>query len=296
MKMKIVAALGGNALGNTASEQKKLLKEASQSLVGLIKLGHEVVFVHGNGPQVGMIQKAFDGAMPLAECTAMSQGYIGFHLQNALQNALMENKIDRSVATVITQVRVDEKDEGFKNPTKPIGSFFKSEPKNEYQYIEDAGRGYRRVVPSPKPIEINELKDIETLIHNGAVVIACGGGGIPVVSKNSVYESVDAVIDKDYASALLADQLDADCLMILTEVDQVAINFGKENEEWLSEMTIKKAKKYLEAGHFGKGSMAPKVSAAIEFVEKNPKRQAIITSLKNAHNVMDTPNKTVIKN
>lgn len=296
MKKKIVVALGGNALGDTPTEQKELLREASKPLAELIKKGHELVFVHGNGPQVGMINIAFGGEMPLPECTAMSQGYIGFHLQNALQNSLKLIDVDRNVATVITQVRVDENDEAFKTPTKPIGAFFSEKPEDEFEYIEDSGRGYRRVVASPKPLGILEKENIESLIKNDKVVIACGGGGIPVVQKGNNFDTVDAVIDKDYASSLLADELDADILMILTEVDQVAINFGKENEEWLEEMTIETAKEYLEIGHFGKGSMAPKVAAAIEFVEKSPKRQAIITSLNNAEIVMETKNKTVIKN
>ncbi len=296
MKMKIVAALGGNALGENASEQKMLLKEASKSLADLIGKGYELVLVHGNGPQVGMINKAFNGEMPLAECTAMSQGYIGFQLQNALQNALDENSINRKVSTVITQVLVDENDQAFQNPEKPIGMFFSSIPEYEYQYMEDSNKGYRRVVASPKPLDIIEIDTIQTLINEGNVVVACGGGGIPVIRKNDVLESVDAVIDKDYASASLAHHLNADCLMILTEVNQVAINYGKENEEWLENLSIEKAKEYLELGHFGKGSMGPKVAAAIEFVEGYPHRQAIITSLKNAKNVMETKEKTVIKN
>lgn len=293
--MKIVTALGGNALGETPAEQKELLKEASISLSGLIQAGYEIVFVHGNGPQVGMINNAFEGKMPLSESTAMSQGYIGYHLQNALQNALNTKKVKRDVASVITQVRVQEDDQGFTNPEKPIGAFHKEKPTDEFQYIEDSGRGYRRVVASPKPLEILEINNIKTLIEDGFVVIACGGGGIPVIKKGESLEGVDAVIDKDYASALLADKLDAECLMILTAVDQVALNYGEENEEWLSELTTKKAKEYLDKGHFGKGSMAPKVAAAIEFVEKGVDRQAIITSLKNADKVMETSKKTVIK-
>ena len=296
MKKKIVVALGGNALGDSALEQKELLKEASKPLAQLIKKGHELVFVHGNGPQVGMINIAFNGQMPLAECTAMSQGYIGFHLQNALHNSLKKSEVKRNVATVISQVEVNKTDFAFKNLSKPIGAFHDTKPKDNFEYIEDSGRGYRRVVASPKPLDILELENIKSLIKDGNVVIACGGGGIPVIKKDNTYETVDAVIDKDYASSLLADKLDADVLMILTEVDQVAINFGKENQEWLETMTVKEAKEYLDMNHFGKGSMEPKVRSAIEFVEKNPKREAIITSLKNADIVMETKNKTVIIN
>ena len=294
--MKIVTALGGNALGDTPEEQKKVLKKVTASLSKLIEEGHEVVFVHGNGPQVGMINKAFEGKMPLSESTAMSQGYIGYHLQNALQNALNQHTQVRNVASVITQVCVDERDSGFKNPEKPIGRFYSHRPIDEFQYMEDSGRGYRRVVASPRPVEILQIENIKALIDGGFVVIACGGGGIPVIKNGGSYEGVEAVIDKDHVAALLADKLEVECLMILTEVDQVSLNFGQENQLSLSEINTQEARAYLEEGHFGKGSMEPKVEAAINFVEGGKNRQAMITSLRNVHAVMTTKNKTVIRN
>lgn len=294
--MKIVTALGGNALGDTPEEQKQVLKKVTVSLSKLIQAGHEVVFVHGNGPQVGMINKAFEGRMPLSESTAMSQGYIGYHLQNALQNALNEHAQARNVASVITQVCVDKDDFGFKNPEKPIGNFYSKMPVDEFQYMEDSGRGYRRVVASPKPVDILQIENIKALIDGGFVVIACGGGGIPVIKEGATYEGVEAVIDKDHVAALLADKLKVKCLIILTEVDQVSLNFGQKNQVFLSEMNTLEARAYLEEGHFGKGSMEPKVEAAINFVEGGENRQAMITSLRNVQDVMTTKNKTVIKN
>lgn len=294
---KIVLALGGNALGNTPEEQKAAVKHTSKSIVDLIEQGNQVVVSHGNGPQVGMIKLAMDTAhatpeatpeMPFPECGAMSQGYIGYHLQNAIENELAQRNIDKPVVTLVTQVLVDEKDPAFENPTKPIGAFYSEEEAKKismskgYQFKEDAGRGFRRVVPSPKPVEIVEAKSINALVEADHVVIAGGGGGIPVVKEDGNYVGVPAVIDKDFTSAKLAETLNADVLVILTAVDQVAINFGKENEEWLADLTLEQAQKYIDDGEFAAGSMLPKVQAAMGFVKSKEGRQSLITSLEKA--------------
>lgn len=291
--MKIVVALGGNALGKTPTEQLSLVKETAKQIVRIIKSGHEVVIVHGNGPQVGMINLAFDNAyqnnagtplMPFAECGAMSQGYIGYHLQQAITDCLNEEKLDKKCVTIITRVEVDLKDPAFNSPTKPVGMFYSKEQSDEiakekgYIFVEDAGRGYRRVVPSPKPLSIVEEDVVKQLVNNGNVVITCGGGGIPVVKKEG-YEGVDAVIDKDFAAAKLASVIDADILLILTAVDKVSINFNTANQKSIDTMTIEEATKYIEEGQFAKGSMLPKVEACIDFVKKKPEGIAIISAL-----------------
>lgn len=291
--MKIVVALGGNALGKTPTEQLSLVKETAKQIVRIIKSGHEVVIVHGNGPQVGMINLAFDNAyqnnagtplMPFAECGAMSQGYIGYHLQQAITDCLNEEKLDKKCVTIITRVEVDLKDPAFNSPTKPVGMFYSKEQSDEiakekgYIFVEDAGRGYRRVVPSPKPLSIVEEDVVKQLVNNGNIVITCGGGGIPVVKKEG-YEGVDAVIDKDFAAAKLASVIDADILLILTAVDKVSINFNTANQKSIDTMTIEKATKYIEEGQFAKGSMLPKVEACIDFVKKKPEGIAIISAL-----------------
>ncbi|MDO5715596.1 MAG: carbamate kinase [Tissierellia bacterium] len=294
---KIVLALGGNALGNTPEEQKSAVKDTSKSIVDLIEQGNQVVISHGNGPQVGMINLAMDTAhnspektpeMPFPECGAMSQGYIGYHLQNAIENELAQRNIDKPVVTLVTQVIVDEKDPAFEDPTKPIGGFYTEEEAKEiarvkgYQFKEDAGRGFRRVVASPKPVDIVEKESINALVEAGHVVIAGGGGGIPVIEKNGVLEGVPAVIDKDFTTARLAGALDADVLVILTAVEKVAIHFGKENEEWLSDLSLEEAEKYINDGEFAAGSMLPKVEAAIGFVKAKEGRESLITSLEKA--------------
>lgn len=291
--MKIVVALGGNALGKTPTEQLSLVKETAKQIVRIIKSGHEVVIVHGNGPQVGMINLAFDNAyqnnagtplMPFAECGAMSQGYIGYHLQQAITDCLNEEKLDKKCVTIITRVEVDLKDPAFNSPTKPVGMFYSKEQSDEiakekgYIFVEDAGRGYRRVVPSPKPLSIVEEDVVKQLVNNGNIVITCGGGGIPVVKKEG-YEGVDAVIDKDFAAAKLASVIDADILLILTAVDKVSINFNTANQKSIDTMTIEEATKYIEEGQFAKGSMLPKVEACIDFVKKKPEGIAIISAL-----------------
>ncbi|MFW5647388.1 MAG: carbamate kinase [Acetivibrio ethanolgignens] len=288
-KKRIVIALGGNALGNTLAEQMVAVKTTAKAIVDLIEEDCEVVVVHGNGPQVGMIQKSMDTNAPLSVCVAMSQAYIGYDLQNALREELLNRgHKGMSVATMITQVRVNEADPAFQNPTKPIGRFLTKEEADEqakeFGYImkEDAGRGYRRVVASPKPAEIIEIDAIRSLLEQGQLVIACGGGGIPVVNENGHLKGVGAVIDKDFASCLLAEELDADFLIILTAVEKVAINFGKPDEAWLSDISISEAEKYIEEGHFAPGSMLPKVQAAVKFAGSKEGRTALITLLEKA--------------
>lgn len=297
MKDKIVVALGGNALGNTPAEQLELVKNTAKPIVDLIEEGHEVILAHGNGPQVGMINLAMDTAaghnskipeMPFPECGAMSQGYIGYHLQNAIREELLSRKMSIPVATIITQVIVDENDPAFQKPTKPIGAFYTKEEAEHlietkgFTMVEDAGRGYRRVVASPRPVDVAEKETVKTLVDSGQVVITVGGGGIPVIAKGNQLLGVPAVIDKDFASAKLAEILDADYLIILTAVEQVAINFGKPEEKWLANMNIEEANEYIKEGHFAPGSMLPKVQAAISFAESKPGRKALITSLEKA--------------
>lgn len=288
-KKRIVIALGGNALGNTLAEQMDAVKTTAKAIVDLIEEDCEVVVVHGNGPQVGMIQKSMDTNAPLSVCVAMSQAYIGYDLQNALREELLSRgHKDMSVATMITQVRVDENDPAFQNPTKPIGRFLTKEEADEqakeFGYImkEDSGRGYRRVVASPKPAEIIEIDAIRSLLEQGQLVIACGGGGIPVINQDGHLKGVGAVIDKDFASCLLAEELDADFLIILTAVEKVAINFGKPDEKWLSDITLDEAEQYIGEGHFAPGSMLPKVEAAVKFAGSKEGRNALITLLEKA--------------
>ena len=299
MSKRIVIALGGNALGNNPEEQLELVKNTAKAIVDLIKEGHEIMIGHGNGPQVGMINLAMEYAsqegantptMPFPECGAMSQGYIGYHLQQAIGNELKREGINKCCVTVVTQVVVDEHDPAFKNPTKPIGSFYtkedaeKIEKEKGYTFVEDSGRGYRRVVASPKPVEIVESNVIEKIVATGNIVITVGGGGIPVIKNNNgELKGVPAVIDKDSSSAKLAQDLAADMLIILTAVEKVAINFNKPDQKDLSSMTLKECEKYISEGHFAKGSMLPKVEACKKFVEESPKNAvAIITSLEKA--------------
>lgn len=297
MKDKIVVALGGNALGKSPIEQLELVKQTAKPIVDLIAEGHEVVLAHGNGPQVGMINLAMSTAansdagtpdMPFPECGAMSQGYIGYHLQNAIREELLDRNMEIPVATVITQVIVDKNDPAFTNPTKPIGAFYTKEEADAlieakgFDMVEDAGRGWRRVVPSPLPIDVAEKATVKALVDQNHVVISVGGGGIPVVAEGNKLVGVPAVIDKDFASSKLAEILDADYLIILTAVEKVAINFGKENEKWLSELSIDDCNKYIEEGHFAPGSMLPKVKAAMAFAQSKPGRRSLITSLQKA--------------
>jgi carbamate kinase len=299
--MKVVIALGGNALGKTPKEQLELVKETSKSIVDLIEKGHQVIIAHGNGPQVGMINKHMSAVeMPFPECGAMSQGYIGYHLQNAIKNELNARNIDRSVATVVTQVEVSPNDAGFTHPTKPIGEFYSKEEAKlfekqlGYTMIEDSGRGYRRVVPSPKPINIIEKDVIRTLINQNIVVITVGGGGIPVIIEDNEIKGVPAVIDKDFASAALADIIEADLLCILTAVDHVMINFGTPEQKALGKVTVDELEEYINEGHFAAGSMLPKVEAAIGFINKNKDKKAIIASLQSASMALEYKTGTII--
>lgn len=294
MKKRVVVALGGNALGNTLSEQKIAVKSTAKTIVDLVEDGCDVVVTHGNGPQIGMINNAMAALTrevktqpntPLSVCVAMSQAYIGYDLQNAIREELLERGItELPVMTMITQVRVDQDDPAFKNPTKPIGHFMTKEEADyaevNYGYVvkEDSGRGYRRVVASPEPKEIIELDAIKDLVGK-ELIIACGGGGIPVTRDGNALNGASAVIDKDWTSSLLAQEIDADILVILTAVEKVAIHFGQPNEQWLDEISVAEAKKYVVDGEFGEGSMRPKVEAAIAFAESQRGRIAIITLL-----------------
>lgn len=307
---KIVVALGGNALGNNPLEQMQKIKLAATVLAKLIKEGHELVITHGNGPQVGQISLAMEYAangevntpyMPFPECGSMSQGYIGYHLSQLLQNELNKQNVQKQCVAVITQTLVDINDEAFNNPTKPIGMFYSKE-KSEviakekgYVFTEDAGRGYRRVVPSPIPIEIVEKKAIKELVSNGNVVIAVGGGGIPVIkNEDNSLKGVEAVIDKDRSGALLAKEIGADILLILTAVEKVFIHFNTENQTALDEMTVSEALAFIKNGEFAKGSMLPKVEACLEFASGG-QGKSIITSLDKAYEALNGTTGTIIK-
>ena len=295
-KKKVVIALGGNALGKDVEEQKEAVAKTAKVIVDLAQQGLDIIVTHGNGPQVGMIQNAMDNLVvmhenykqvPLPTSVAMSQGYIGIDLQNAIKYELYSRNIEGKVSTILSQVEVDKNDPAFENPTKPIGRFLTKEEAEENEAngvrcMEDAGRGYRVVVASPMPHRIRELETIKTLVNAGHIVITCGGGGIPVISENGKLVGVNAVIDKDNASSLLAAQLGADYLVILTAVEKVAINFGKENKEWLSDLTVEQAKEYIAEEQFAKGSMLPKIEAAIRFAESGEGRRTLITLLDKA--------------
>ena len=302
---KILIALGGNALGKNPSEQLELVKRVSSIIVSLVEMDNEIVITHGNGPQVGMINLAFDNdslgfSMPFAECNAMSEGYIGYHLQQSITNELRKRSINKSCVSVITQVIVDKNDKAFLEPTKPIGNFYTKEEserlslENNYIYKEDAGRGYRRVVASPEPIDIVEKESINSLINAGNIVIAVGGGGIPVINDNGILTGVDAVIDKDLSSSLLARLIDFDMLLILTNVEKVCLNYNKDNEIGLDTLSVDDALKYIEEKEFAKGSMLPKIKACVSFV-KQTNKQAIITSLLSAKDALEGKTGTLIK-
>ncbi|MFX0549611.1 carbamate kinase [Hathewaya histolytica] len=300
--MKIVLALGGNALqadpkDKSAEAQLKTCQETAKSVVDLIQEGHTVTIVHGNGPQVGQIVASLEAAhkqdnsnvlFPFDVCGAFSQGYIGYHLQNAISTELTKRNIVKNVGTVVTQVVVDKDDQGFQNPTKPIGSFYtaeeakKLEEEKGYVMKEDAGRGYRRVVASPKPVDVIEKDIIKSLVDNGSVVIACGGGGIPVIKEGNEIKGVAAVIDKDFAAEKIAEILEADALIILTAVDRVCVNFNKPDQKALETMNLEEVDKYIAEGQFAPGSMLPKVEACKKFVQHDNTKVAIIASLERA--------------
>ena len=311
MGKRIVIALGGNALGNNLPEQMVAVKQTARAIVDLIEAGNQVVIAHGNGPQVGMIQKAMAELTrtdpekyipcPLSVCVAMSQGYIGYDLQNGLREELLDRGINKGVSTVLTQVEVNPADPAFQHPTKPIGAFMSKEEADKlvaergYDVIEDSGRGYRRVVASPKPVSLVEIESIRDMVDAGLVVVACGGGGIPVFQTEGHHlKGAAAVIDKDFASCTLAQQLDADMLIILTAVEKVAVNFGKPEQKWLDSLTPKEARRYMDEGQFAPGSMLPKVQAAVAFAESKPGRSALITLLEKAKNGIEGKTGTVI--
>lgn len=310
-KKRIVVALGGNALGNNLSEQMKAVKITAKAIVDLIEAGNEVAIVHGNGPQVGVINnamteyasgKADRQPTPLSVCVAMSQAYIGYDLQNALREEFLNRGMaPHNSCTMITQIIVDKNDPAFKDPTKPIGVFMshdeacKKALENGWEMREDSGRGYRRVVASPAPVEIVEINAIKAMINDGNLVICCGGGGIPVIRcENNHLAGAPAVIDKDLAAELLAESIDADMLMILTAVEKVALNFGKPDVKYLSHMSTEEAQKYCEEGQFAPGSMLPKVKAGIKFASSKSGRTALIGLLEKAGDVLAAATGTTI--
>ena len=311
MGKRIVIALGGNALGRNLPEQMQAVKITARAIVDLIEDGNEVVVAHGNGPQVGMIQNAMTELTrsdpekyipcPLSVCVAMSQGYIGYDLQNALREEMLDRGIQKGAATVLTQVEVDPADPAFASPSKPIGSFMteaearRMEAERGYRVIEDAGRGWRRVVASPAPQSIIEIDTIRSLVSSDHVVVACGGGGIPVFkTEGNHLKGAAAVIDKDFAAAVLAAELDADLLIILTAVEKVAIHFGKSNQQWLDSLTPETAEKYIEDGEFAPGSMLPKVKAALAFARSGAGRRSLITLLEKARDGIDGKTGTMV--
>ncbi len=309
MNRRLVIALGGNALGNTPLEQLELVKRTASTIVDLAEEGYDVVIGHGNGPQVGMVNLAFENShqmksvtplMPFPECGAMTQGYIGYHLQQSIGRELKRRGLKKDVVTIITQVEVDEHDKSFEHPSKPIGSFYSKEEADKiaeetgYTFAEDAGRGYRRVVPSPHPVSIVELPVVEELVAKGTIVITVGGGGIPVIKGSDYYEGVAAVIDKDRASAKLALDLNADMLVILTAVEKVSIDFNTPKQKDLDEMSLADAYRYIEEGHFAKGSMLPKVESCIDYVENSLNGVALITSLEKAKEALQGKTGTII--
>ncbi|MGG0185485.1 carbamate kinase [Bacillus rhizoplanae] len=309
-RKKIVVALGGNAIQSgdaTAQAQQEALERTVEQLVKIMENNVDVVIAHGNGPQVGNIllqQKAAETektpAMPLDTCGAMSQGMIGYWMENAIEKALKKRNIEKDVVTVITRVVVDEKDEAFKNPTKPIGPFYTEEEARKLMettratFKEDSGRGWRRVVPSPKPVSIHEHKVINALVEDGDIVIAVGGGGIPVIDSDDGLKGTEAVIDKDFAAQKLAELVDADILVILTAVDHVYINFNKPNQKKLENVTVDELEQYIQDKQFAAGSMLPKIQAAIHFVNTNPKRKTIITSLEKVYEALEENAGTII--
>jgi carbamate kinase len=298
---KIVVAIGGNALGETPTEQKQVSEQVAGPLVDLVAAGHQVIIAHGNGPQVGFIQSAFSLAaerigdqakMPLCECVAMTQGYIGYHLQNALRNELAARGFATQVGSVVCQAVVDAHDPAFQKPEKPVGAYLSEEEAARLRALghvvmEDAGRGFRRAVPSPDPIGLVEDWLIKSLADTDSLLIVGGGGGIPVVDRNGRYEGVDAVVDKDKSAELIAELINADCFLLLTAVEKVAIHFGTPQQTWLEEVAIQEMENFLNEGHFAPGSMRPKVEAALRFAKSKPGRTAFITSLQKAGDSLD---------
>ncbi|MGL4647717.1 MAG: carbamate kinase [Mycoplasmoidaceae bacterium] len=307
---RIVIALGGNALGNNPTEQKELVKIPAKKIASLIKENHEVIVGHGNGPQVGMIFNAFASAkaadpktplIPFAEAGGMSQGYIGYHMLTAISNEIKKSGLKKDVVYFLTQTIVASDDPGFKNPTKPVGPFFKTKAEAETHnpnsvIIEDAGRGYRKVVASPKPIDFIGIDAIKNSVASGAIVICGGGGGIPTIIKDEQYIGVDGVIDKDFALAEIANKVNADMFVVLTAVDNIFINYGKENQKKLENVTVSQLEQYCSEKQFAPGSMLPKVEAAIKFVKGHNHRTSIIASLDKLEEALIHKSGTFIKN
>lgn len=311
-KRKIVIALGGNAILSddaSAEAQKEALERTADYLVRFIENGDDIILTHGNGPQVGnlLLQQAAaqspkNPAMPLDTCVAMTQGSIGYWLQLALSKALSRKKLEKDVVSLVTQVEVSKEDPAFKHPTKPIGPFVTKEEAEEAmrnsgtKFIEDAGRGWRKVVPSPVPIEVKEVNVVNLLVENGIIPITVGGGGVALINEGSNdYKGVEAVIDKDFASQVLASSLKADLLVMLTGVEHVLINYQTPDEKPLTDVSVKDMKAYISDSQFLPGSMLPKVQAAVNFVEANPNGKAVITSLENIHAVIKGKGGTIIK-
>ena len=291
MNKRIVIALGGNALGENLSQQMVAIRNTSKKIVELVKEGYQIVLTHGNGPQVGLMTDCFDSykidhnidRFTMSVCVSITQGYIGYDLQNMLREELLNQGLNIPVSTVITQVTVDPDDPAFQEPTKPIGLFLTDEQAEKRRQMGEAlaqfPKGWRQVVASPEPQHIVESETIRVLLEAGQVVIACGGGGIPVKEIGNRLKGVEAIIDKDFTSAKLTHLIDADYFIILTAVEKVALNFGSENEQWLDRLTLDEAQMYIDEGHFGKGSMLPKVKAAMRVVQNKPSCKALITSL-----------------
>lgn len=312
MSRKIVVALGGNAILSSdpsAQAQQEALVETAKHLVKLIKNGDDLIITHGNGPQVGNLllqhlaaNSEKNPAFPLDSLVAMTEGSIGYWLQNALQNALLEEGIEKDVASVVTQVVVDKNDPAFINLSKPIGPFYTEEEakaeaeKTGATFKEDSGRGWRKVVASPKPVGIKEINTIRALIDNGQIVVAAGGGGIPVVQEeDGRLSGVEAVIDKDFASERLAELVEADLFIVLTGVDYVFVNYNKPNQEKLEHVSIEQLEEYIQQNQFAPGSMLPKVEAAIDFVNSSPHGKAVITSLENLEALVESESGTIIQ-
>ena len=296
MKKRVVLALGHRALGTTLPEQKAAISHTAKCIADLIEEGYQVAITHSNAPQVGMIHTAMNEfakahpeytACPMSVCSAMSQGYIGYDLQNGIREELLNRGIYRTVSTILTQVTVDTYDEAFYTPTKVLGRYMNAQEANEERkkgnyVIEEAGKGFRRVVAAPNPEKIVEIDAVKALLDADQVVIAAGGGGIPVMEQDNHLKGASAVIDKDFASCLLAEELDADYLIILTAVEKAAIHFGTPEVEWLDDLTTSQARKYIEEGQFAPGSMLPKVQAAVRFADSKEGRTALITLLEKA--------------
>ena len=305
-----VIALGGNAILDTDPTdvgQKEFIKKAAKYIVDFVEKGEEVVVCHGNGPQVGNLllqQKAGDSeknpALKLDSCVAMTQGSIGYWLQNALSNEFAKRNVSKPVASVVTQVEVDANDPSFTNPTKPIGPIFTEEEakveaaKDNSTFVEDSGRGYRKVVPSPQPQNIVEKEAIRTMAQGGVLTVSAGGGGIPVIIRDGEYVGVEAVIDKDFTSKVLAENVQADRLILLTGVDNIYINYNQPNQKALETISIAEAEGYIQEGHFAAGSMLPKIEAALDFVKGASNRKAVITSIENLENIQENAGTTIV--